>query len=166
LIGLNMQGLSVPYRADCAIVIELKDLFSGLAIFASALIAVIGWSKAAKKDREQLKFQRRLEKRIGMLTDVVEAITPIINHSNPAEADPLLAEKLSKARLSVQLYGYRNEIGHYEGFVRAIETGSSDGLSTALHNLVPSIRRQIRKELGYDESEIDVTEMPTRPDAI
>ncbi len=56
-----------------------------------------------------------------MLGEVIEATVPLLNHSNPFESDPKLLEKLSKAHLSIQLYGYQDEIADYKALVLGIE---------------------------------------------
>lgn len=137
--------------------LELKDVLSALAILSAAIIAIVGWSKAAAKDRNQHLFQRRLEKRIAMLNDVIEAVTPIINRAKSSEQDPELVTKLSKANLSIQLYGYRDEISKYQDMINALEKGDNPLLLTALQALVPTIQAKIRSELGYFVDEVDVS---------
>jgi hypothetical protein len=135
--------------------LEWKDILSALAIVTAAVIAIVGWSKAAAKDRNQHLFQRRLEKRLTMLNDVIEATVPMISHANPFEEDPDLFAKLSKANLSIQLYGYRNEIRKYCEMNDALKSKDIPLLRSTIQVLVPTIRAKIRSELGYAVDEVD-----------
>jgi hypothetical protein len=137
--------------------LELKDVLSALAILSAAIIAIVGWSKAAAKDRNQHLFQRRLEKRITMLNDVIEAVTLLLTQSKPNEENPELLAKLSRANLSIQLYGYRDEISKYEDMNNALIQKDMPLLNNALQALVPTIRAKIRSELGYSVDEVDVS---------
>lgn len=137
--------------------LELKDVLSALAILSAAIIAIVGWSKAAAKDRNQHLFQRRLEKRITMLNDVIEAVTLLVAQSKPNEENPDLLAKLARANLSIQLYGYRDEISKYEDMNNALIQKDMPLLNSALQKLVPTIRAKIRSELGYSIDEVDVS---------
>jgi hypothetical protein len=138
----------------CAVLsLEGKDYISGFAIVASTIIAVVGWSRAAKKDRVQHLFQKRVERRLGMLDDVIAAVVPLMNSPAPFQADPDLPAKLAKARLSVQLYGYQDEQRLYEELVSAIEHGDVQRTRDALDSLVPTIRNRLRSEMDYPAEE-------------
>jgi hypothetical protein len=131
--------------------VEFKDFISGFAIVASSAIAVWGWSKSATKDRNQHLFQKRLERRVAMLDDMVAAMTPLLNHSAPFSADPSLREKLAKARSSVQLYGYADEVNAYEALIAAAEEGCIEKTRAALLELASLVRMKIREEMGYGQ---------------
>ena len=140
--------------------LETGELVSALALLASVAIAIVGWSMAARKDRDHHLFQRRLEKRIAMLSDVIDAVEPLLNHPDPFTADPLLLDKLATARRSVQLFGYREEIKGYEALIKGIESADVAATNEALADLVPSIRSTIRVELGYPAKDVDVSKLP------
>jgi hypothetical protein len=129
--------------------LEGKDYISGFAIIASTMIAVVGWSRAARKDRAQHLFQKRVERRLGMFDDVIAVVVPLMNNPVPFEADPELPAKLGKARLSVQLYGYQDEQRLYEELVSALEHADLERTRNALASLVPTIRSRLRSEMDY-----------------
>jgi hypothetical protein len=137
------------YRRCAVLSLEGKDYISGLAIVVSTIIAVMGWSRAARKDRAQHLFQKRVERRLGMLEDVIAVVVPLMNNPAPFEADPELPTKLAKARLSVQLYGYKDEQGLYEELVSALEHADVERTREALKSLVPTIRSSLRSEMDY-----------------
>lgn len=150
--GCNAAIISVIelYRRCAVLSFEGKDYISGLAIVASTIIAVVGWSKATRKDRIQHLFEKRVERRLKMLEeDVVAVVVPLMNNPAPFQADPDLPMKLAKARLSVQLYGYQDEQRLYEELVSAIEHGDLERTRNALASLVPTIRTRLRSEMDY-----------------
>jgi hypothetical protein len=126
-----------------------KDVISGAAIFISTIIAVTGWMISARKDRIDHLFQKRLEKRMAMLEDVVTAIVPLRNYTDPFEADTELPSKLGKARLSVQIYGYDDELMQYESLVKALERKDVCEAIKSSDAMALLTRNHIRKELGY-----------------
>jgi hypothetical protein len=130
-----------------------------LALFVSVTIAIAGWSVAASKNRDHHLFERRLEKRIAMLSDVIDVVEPLLNHTDPFVGDPRLVDKLATARRSVQLFGYREEIMSYEALIKGIESADLPAINEALANLVPRIRSTIRIELGYAAKDIDVSKL-------
>ena len=129
--------------------IEINDALTAAAILVSAIIAIVGWAKAAQKDRDHHIFQRRLEKRLEMFHNLVQALVPLANNQAPFQADATLPEKLATARLSVQLYGFDDENDQYEALVRAIERQNVAEVNKILPNFVATVRRNLRKELGY-----------------
>ncbi|MDE1148632.1 MAG: hypothetical protein PW843_18780 [Azospirillaceae bacterium] len=135
--------------------LEIKDWISAAAIFASAIVASVGWVMAARKDRKHHIFQKRLERRLSMLDDVIQAVVPLMNYRVPFEQDKDLPEKLAKARLSVQLYGYMAERTRYEALVEALESADWPKTKDALNELVPIIRRNLREEMGYSYSDFE-----------
>jgi hypothetical protein len=111
------------------------------SIVASTVIAIISWFRAASKDRNQHLFQKRVERRLTMFDEVIGAVVPLLNNAAPFEADPELPEKLAKARLSVQLYGYDDEQHLFEELVSARSTPTSK----ELEKLSPLSCRQFAK---------------------
>jgi hypothetical protein len=147
----NSAGTDVAFKG-----IALKDYLSALAILASAIVAVISWRKSAQKDREQVLFVKRTERRFAMASKVVKVIVAM-NDPAPFVTDPQLTSKIERARVDVQLYGTRKEQEAYESFVQAI-TAPGVAPQAKIGQVVASLDvlrdlmlKAIRGDMGFED---------------
>ena len=134
--------------------LENKELLSPIATFAGivtgAMLAIAGWMVNAKLNRRHHIFQKRLEKRMTMFDDVVQAIEALKRRvrGTHLDTDPEVIEILEKAGLSLRLYGYEDEVTMYENFVEAFNKRDIEKINATLPTL-PLLLRKLREELGY-----------------
>ena len=138
---------------------DLFTLLKGWQTLIAAIIVIIGWFVNSKLNRNAEIAKRRLEHRITALKSVVENILfEISKGANNAFAQPDFKERLEKARATIQMYGYRNEIDVYEEFIRAINLEANTDAETQnklkkINECMPKltiILESLRTELGLE----------------
>ena len=96
----------------------MNTLFTPLAIFVPAIIAIISWGYNAKKMREleefKMRFSERLKVRIEMLKSLI--IFKVIIEQKKYKWDKELNDLLSTAYVNFQLYGKKDEQTKMENF--------------------------------------------------
>jgi hypothetical protein len=137
--------------------IALKDYLSALAILASTIVAVVSWRKSAGKDREQVLFVKRTERRFAMARQVIKILVAM-NDPAPFVNDPQLVSKIERARIDVQLYGTGKEQEAFETFVHAIETPDGVATETKIRQILASLEvlrdlmlKAIRGDMGFQD---------------
>ncbi len=125
-----------------------NNLFTGLSILVSTIIAVIGWIIQKQREQEQERLKLRLQKRIE-ITDALlnyqhKLFLWIQNGSRPGALDN--REEWIRLTVLVQIYGTKNEI-------EAIQSLGKETRDTTEKNLLSEITRQlvqsVRTDLGY-----------------
>jgi hypothetical protein len=134
------------------------NIIPASAIIVSALIAVAGWQVSAHKSRKQHRFQKRLDRRLAMFDDILAAIMPIIDFANsgnplPDESIPELNERLSKAHLSIQLYGYKEERVLFEKIATCINQKDNEHFIGSMNSFTALLRKNLRAEMDYPRDE-------------
>jgi hypothetical protein len=148
----NSAGAGTAFKG-----IELKDYLSALAIVASTIVAVLSWKKSASKDREQVLFVKRTDRRFAMARQVIEIIVSM-NDPEPFVSDPQLGAKIGRVRTDVQLYGTRQEQQAYQAFVHAIESSHGDTNDANIKKIVATLvvlrdlmLKAIRDDMGFKD---------------
>jgi hypothetical protein len=122
---------------------DIKDIM----LIISAIIVAAGWFVNGYLNRLKDVAQKRLDYRLRAL----EAFLPVWFdiQSNPASfTQPGFLQKLEHARSMIQLYGLKNEIEQMEKFIDSIQNQNLNDANKALTELVPLIRKNIRRELN------------------
>jgi hypothetical protein len=93
-----------------------------------------------------------------MFDDVLTAIMPIIDSANsgnplPEKFLPELTELLSKAHLSIQLYGYKEERSLFGQVVTCINKKNNEHFKDSINSLTQLVRRNLRVEMDYPRDE-------------
>ena len=139
-----------------------NDLYSFLkdwqTLFA-AIIVIIGWFVNSWLNNKNEIKKRLLEHRLTALKSVVESVLfEMSKGANNAFAQPDFKDKLEKARATIQMYGYRNEIDIYEEFIKALnmKANTEDEKKNKLKKINESIPKltiimeSLRTELGLE----------------
>jgi hypothetical protein len=132
------------------------NILPAAAIVVSAIIAVASWLVTAHKNQTQLMFQKRFEKRLAMFDDIIAAVVPIIDSTNlgvsiPEQSLSDLQKRLSKANLSVQLYGYKEEQILFEKVIACLITQKdNEHFSVLMNTLTMRVRTKEIKALLDD----------------
>jgi len=137
----------------------ITDLFTPLAIFVPAIIAIVSWGYNAKKMREleefKIRFSERLKVRIEMLKSLIIFKEQI--GKKKYRWDTELNNLIHTAYVNFQLYGETEEQIKMKGFVDFLEDNKGkDSLTDeekekytkSLIDLVDITIKSLRKELG------------------
>jgi hypothetical protein len=137
-----------PEAVKMGIPIAVAVIVSGIGVW--------GWFTTSKLNRDNEIFKQRLaerlKRRMAMFESLVEAMLPFINTKNGAvdlEVN-ILSNRLSKARIEVQLYGLDEEIAAFENFIQSLEKRNLDGVNAGMTKVASLIRANLRTELDYE----------------
>jgi len=114
----------------------------------SLLIVAIGWFINSHLNRKLEISKKRMDYRLETLHSFLPVYLSITSSTKPFLDDKNLNEKIKKARINFQLYGYTDEIDLFEKFVLAIEEKNTIEASNILNKLIALIRNRIREELN------------------
>ncbi len=115
----------------------------------SALLIAMGWFITGHLSKLKDIAQIRLNHRLQTLKAFEPILSTIRNKEYAGEPFkvPGFLEQLVYTRNQFHLYGYKDEIGLMEGFIKAIEEEDVVETNKALDNLTKAVHDHIRKEL-------------------
>jgi len=128
---------------------EIRDWI----MIISAVIVVTGWFINSYLNRRHEISKKRLEYRLETLHSFLPVYLSISSSSQPFKDDKSLNDKIIKARVNFQLYGYQDESKLFQDFVIAIEKPDVNEANIAVGKLIKLTRARIRDELklpNYD----------------
>ena|ERR1700749_5089153 len=137
------------------------DLFTPLAIFVPAVIAIISWGYNAKKMRELEEFKIRFSERLRVRIEMLKSLIIFKEHIEKKRYkwDIELNNLIHTAYVNFQLYGEIEEQIKMKGFVDFLEENTGkDSLTEEekekykklLIDLVDITIKSLRKELGIN----------------
>jgi hypothetical protein len=150
-------GFSQDLTKSCnnSIVSFLKEWQTLIA----AIIVMIGWFVNSKLNRNAEIVRRRSEHRLSALKYVIDSVLfEISKGPDKFFNKPESKENLEKARATIQMYGYRNEINIYEKFIAALNMLDNDETLKnkkldEINKCIPKltmILESLRTELGLE----------------
>lgn len=126
---------------------EVKDW----VLVSSAIIVVVGWFVNNYLNRRNEISKKRLEYRLETLHSIIPVFFSIQKSKGDPFAEDLdLLGNIESARSKFQLYGYKDEVEHFELFISSLEQGNIKLMLDNLQALILLVKNRIRKELDYD----------------
>jgi len=132
--------------------LELGHGLSGIELMISVIVIVIGWVFSRYKDREQERFNERLERREQLAAAMLEYRQIIYECKGNFKHR---AEEYNKAGIKLlglmDMYGYPNEQELFQEYInkfkgpKKVREGTKEDLDKLTYELIASIR----SDLGF-----------------
>ena len=128
---------------------ECKDIYTGLGIIVSALIAVCGWFIQQKIDREQEKLKLRLAKRLEITDALIKHLWRLfVNIERGTGEVTGNAEEWHKLSLLIQVYGTSAEREQ----LQALGNPQTDAkVVEAFGAVLDTLKNAVRIDLGFKD---------------
>lgn len=113
----------------------------------SVIVIVTGWFTNSYLNRRHEISKKRLDFRLETLQSFLPVFLSMSSSSKPFMDDKTLNDKIIKARVNFQIYGYQDELVLFNNFLIAIENQNTEEAATYINKLIKLIRNRIRSEL-------------------
>lgn len=113
----------------------------------SVIVIVTGWFTNSYLNRRHEISKKRLDYRLETLQSFLPVFLSMSSSSKPFMDDKTLNDKIIKARVNFQIYGYQDELVLFNNFLIAIENQNTEEAATYINKLIKLIRNRIRSEL-------------------
>jgi len=113
----------------------------------SAIIVVTGWFTNSYLNRRHEISKKRLDYRLETLHSFLEVYLSLSSSLEPFKNDKKLNDKIMKARVNFQLYGYQDESELFQDFVDVLEKSDNKNTTAIVNKLIKLTRSRIRDEL-------------------
>jgi hypothetical protein len=113
----------------------------------SVLIIVAGWFINNYLNRKHEISKKRLDYRLETLQSFIPVYLSISSSSKPFIDDKNLNQKIIKAGINFQLYGYQDELILFNSFKTALNNHNLDKATDSINELIKLVKSRIRSEL-------------------